>query len=57
MASVAEFRCEVCGMVSAYPIRWLVIRALCRNSIDLLRATDFRDGAFLCKLAVCETPI
>ncbi|HKF22260.1 MAG TPA: hypothetical protein VKE93_11865, partial [Candidatus Angelobacter sp.] len=31
--------------------------ALRRNSIDLLRATDFRDGAFLCKLAVCETPI
>ena len=26
MASVAEFRCEVCGMVSAYPIHWLVIR-------------------------------
>ena len=26
MAAVAEFRCEVCGTVSAHPIHWFVIR-------------------------------
>jgi hypothetical protein len=32
MASVAEFRCEVCGIVSAHPIHWFVIRC---NSTEL----------------------
>jgi hypothetical protein len=32
MASVAEFRCEVCGTVSAHPIHWFVIRC---NSTEL----------------------
>jgi hypothetical protein len=32
MASVMEFRCEVCGAVSANPIRWLVIHC---NSSEL----------------------
>ena len=26
MSSVREFRCEVCGLVSANPIRWFVIQ-------------------------------
>lgn len=26
MASVVQFRCEICGTVSANPIRWLVIQ-------------------------------
>jgi hypothetical protein len=32
MASVAEFRCEVCGTVSVRPIHWFVIRC---NSTEL----------------------
>jgi hypothetical protein len=32
MASVAEFRCEVCGIVSAHPTHWFVIRC---NSTEL----------------------
>lgn len=32
MASVAEFRCDVCGTVSAHPIHWFVIRC---NSTEL----------------------
>jgi hypothetical protein len=26
MTSVAEFRCEVCGTVSAHPVHWFIIR-------------------------------
>ncbi len=32
MASVTEYRCEVCGTVSAAPIHWFVIRC---NSDEL----------------------
>ena len=30
MSSVQEFRCEICGIVSSNPVRWLVIQ--CSNS-------------------------
>jgi len=32
MTTVAEFRCEICGLVSSNPIRWFVIQC---NSEEL----------------------